>query len=54
MQNQKNTHFADIVGLPKNTLKVIKQDPNSGENFAKLYLIFQKLEHLIRNGFIDN
>ena len=52
IQNQKNTYFADI-GLPKDTLKMIEQDPNIGKNFAKLYLIFQKLEHLTCYGFLE-
>ena len=28
---------------------IFYSNPNSGENFAKLYLIFQKLDHLTCN-----
>ena len=39
MQNLKNTYLADI-GPHKDTFKMIKHDPNSSKNVAKLYLVF--------------
>ena len=32
---------------------IFYSNPNSGKNFAKLYLIFQKLDHLRCNNILE-